>query len=139
LTTQSTANIYGIPVELLDEWWPSASVLIQKAVDKSDGKWTLDAVNEKLKTKDMQLWVACTDRLIAAGITQVQDFPGAKVCYLLFLGGEDMPVWISALDTLERVAIEWGCDYLEIQGREGWKRVLKDYEQTCVVLRKKLC
>lgn len=138
--TSSSADLYGIPIDQLDEWWPHVKGYLQKAVDKADGKWSIEAIYQKLLTKDMQLWVACTDSIHAAGITQVFDFPCVKVCFLLFLGGEDMPIWENTIDTLERVAIEWGCDYLEIQGREGWVRVLKakGYEKTYSVLRKKL-
>lgn len=136
--TSSSANLYGLTVEMVDEWWPHVSSFLQKAVDRSDDKYDIDSIYQKIMSKDMQLWVAVTDKILAVGVTATHVYPLKKVCVMCFLGGEDLPVWKDTIHVLEDVAREWGCDYLEIKGRKGWAKVLPEYEQTYITLRKKL-
>lgn len=136
--TSSSANLYGLTVDMVPEWWPHVSHFINAAAERSDGKFDLESIHELIMKGDMQLWVVVTDRILAAGVTQVHQYPLKKACIVMFLGGDDMPLWTSTINILEKVAQEWGCDYLEVMGRKGWAKVLPDYEQTYITLRKKL-
>lgn len=123
---------------MADEWWPHVSHFIDDAIQYSDGKYDLDSVYTLVKKGEMQLWVVMNDAVLAAGTTQVCQYPLKKVCILVFAGGFDMASWKHTLGTLEKVAQEWGCDSLEIHGRKGWLKVLPEYEQVHVTLRKDL-
>lgn len=39
-------------------------------------------------------------------------------------------------DTIEPWFWSQGCEWIELHGRKGWKRVLPDYRESAVVLRK---
>ena len=138
MITQSPVSLYGLTVDIVDEWWPLVSHYIDDAIQYSDGKYDLDSVYALIKKGDMQLWVVMGEKILAAGTTQVCQYPLKKVCILVFAGGVDMAVWKHTLGTLEQVSREWGCDSLEIHGRKGWAKVLPDYAQTHVTLRKDL-
>ena len=137
--TSSSVSLYGLTVDMLDDWWPHVSEFIGRAVERSDRKYDLESVFRLISMGDMQLWVVMDGNTIkAAGTTQVQQYPCKKVCILTFLGGDDFSLWAHTLETLEKVASEWGCDSLEIHGRKGWKKILPEYQLTHVTLRKEL-
>lgn len=140
MITQSQVNLYGISVDILEDWWPHVTDHLQKAIDRADGKWNLEGIYQKLLTKDMQLWVIVSDKILAAGTTQVCVYPLKKVLIVSFLGGESFDLWKDKIHMIEQVGREWGCDDIEIQGRKGWERAMKefDYEPTYYVIRKHL-
>lgn len=124
---------------MVDDWWPHICGFLEKAANRSDGKYDLDSIYQKIMSKDMQLWVVMeSNRILAAGVTAVHVYPLKKVCCVSFLGGEDMGLWKHTIEKIEQVASEWGCDYVEVMGRKGWAKVLPKYEQTSITLRKKL-
>lgn len=139
LTTRLQADVYGISVEILDEWWPHVTEYLQKAIDRADGRWNLESIRQKLLSRDMQLWVIVSNKILAAGISQIVEYPLRKVCVVSFLGGEELSLWHDkSIATIERAALDWGCDDVDVQGRKGWERAMKrhGYEQTYCVIRK---
>ena len=121
----------------IDEAWPVASGLIQKALDWNpayiDGRYnyTLDGIYQGLKSKEMQLWMWGDD---AALVTAIQNDEEKRWCLLLALGGRDINAWVPCLPIVEGWAKENGCDEMRIYGRIGWARALGyDVEYTKLV------
>lgn len=102
--------------------------------------WTADEVIDELKEAKAQCWgIGCPTHILGIWITKI--FTTKKCKYGL--------VWIiagSGLETgrpfYERYCETWfkeqGCEYIELQGRKGWMKVLPDYEFDKVILRKRL-
>ena len=70
-------------------------------------------------------------------ITEVVDYPRMSVCRIWLAGG-DLDELMDAEKSISVWAKSIGCDAMEINGRMGWKRQLKDYKATSVVLTKDL-
>ena len=70
-------------------------------------------------------------------ITEVVDYPSLTVCRIWLAGG-DLDELMQAEKSIAVWAKAQGCDAMEINGRMGWKRKLKDYKATSVVLTKDL-
>jgi hypothetical protein len=70
-------------------------------------------------------------------VTEIVDYPKRAVCRIWLAGG-DMDELIEA----EKSIVEWarshGCDGMEIIGRKGWERQLKDYKPASTVLIKEI-
>lgn len=88
------------------------------------------------------VWQAISHRQAAffpyeksAIVVEIVDYPQRATCRIWLAGG-DMDELLEA----EKQVCEWaktqGCTSMEIIGRKGWERVLKDYNPTATVLTK---
>lgn len=133
-------NIIQVPYWQVDEYWPKAAPMIQKALDVQN-EWTLDSVYRKLVNSDdplpMQLWYIPDTGAI---ITQVQTFPtGVRKCLLFLGGGTAMDESLALHAEIENWARKFrGCHEMVIYGRRGWQKVLKGYTEKTVIMEKKL-
>lgn len=70
-------------------------------------------------------------------VTEVVDYPQKAVCRIWLAGGE-----MDELVEAEKSIVEWarshGCSGMEIIGRKGWERQLKDYTAASTVLIKEI-
>lgn len=118
--------------------WPQVSPLIRAAIDRgriSD----FDCVERDVLSGDALLWVATQDHEIyGAAVTQLQAANGRKFCAIVAAGGTEMDLCLAQIGEIEDYAREEGCEAMMIFGREGWRRKLKDYQQSAVVLEKEL-
>lgn len=127
-----------VPTPAVSTIWDSVKDLITKTND--------DVLNDNdikgyLLKGDYTLWVAIdeeTRKVIAAMTTEFAYYPRDKVCRVVTLAGERMKEWIGNLDMVEDWAKEQGCNYLDMYGRRGWTKVLSDWKEDSVLLRKKL-
>ena len=71
----------------------------------------------------------------SAIITEIVDYPQKAMCRIWLAGGD-----LDELMDAEKYIAYWakthGCAGMEIVGRRGWSRQLKDYRQSAVVLMK---
>lgn len=81
-------RMYGVLGSHIDTVWNEVSLLIEKALKYSDGKYKIQDIYKSLKNRDMQLWVAFNDSgLIACAVTNIVNFPQKKIMFLLFIAG----------------------------------------------------
>ena len=91
----------------------------------SMGRYSLVSVFDSLLSRDMQLWCAVEDKVIAAAITQINVWPtGLKTASVVLVGGRDMGKWVYMMNDIEEWAAQNGCVLITASGRPGWKRVL---------------
>lgn len=83
----------------------------------------LGDIYRALLNKEMQLWLA-NDMCC---VTQIQNYPKAKVCVILLLGGEHPERWLDGIYVIEDWAKQLGCAETRVHGRRGWERLLKPY------------
>lgn len=127
-----------VPTLAVETIWDSVKKLITKTND--------DVLNDNdikgyLLNGDYTLWVAIdeqTKKVVAAMTTEFAYYPRDKVCRVVTLAGERMREWIGNLDMVEDWAKKQGCNYLDMYGRRGWIKVLPDWKEDSVLLRKKL-
>lgn len=86
------------------------------------------------------LWLIIREReeIIAAGITALFNLADGKMCKIEQFAGSNMPLWLDQRKVIEDYAKEQGCDRVMVEGRLGWIHMLPDYEQTAVILEKRL-
>ena len=128
-----------IPHYYVDKVWDGVGKVLQPAIDLQDG-YMLEDVKAMIKHRNWQLWTGITDDNVVkvAMVTRIDTYPRKKACVICFLAGEDMKNWKHLLSDIENWAVQNGCTELEIQGRKGWVREMKDFKHTDVVCYKKI-
>lgn len=78
----------------------------------------------------MLLWIVTDDddNYIASIVTQVSEYPKARVITFVACAGKNMRTWLHAASVIIRdYAKKKGCTIWEIWARPAWKRVLSKY------------
>lgn len=78
------------------------------------------------------------EKIAGAVITEITDTMKGRVCVIVALGGKDRNRWMHLLSEIEEYALLEGCKSVRLYGRKGWKRVLRDYRETRVILEKEI-
>jgi len=126
--------IFQVPYWDVAKLWPRVSGCVQMAIDRQR-EWRLADIREQLLAQGMQLWVVPWDMAV---VTQIQTYPGARICMLVLCGGEGLMEHRDELGEIERWAKALGCEEMRLMGRRGWGRVYPDYEEIATVMRRKL-
>jgi len=131
----------GIQPAELDRFWPVAAPLLARGLTHGTGyRWTLPALRWSIAENRRYLWLTWPGADCAV-ITQIEEYPAAKVLQILWVCGRLPRSWRSILGTLERWAEAKGCSEVETGGRFGWERQLAEEGYAAVpwiVLRKEL-
>lgn len=120
-------GLFGIPAERVPFLWDSVCPYVQVALDRTEGEIGLSDIHKMILDREMQLWITVEDkRITGALVTQIIEYPQTKACRYVTLGG-DLHGDFSKIDA---VITEWatynGCDRLELVGRRGWVRAMRD-------------
>jgi len=136
MTTKATPQISPILLsdsDRLGGQWERCHKWISDALQYAGGTHTIDDVfcavaNGKAQFHPLEK---------SAIITEVVDYPQRSVCRIWLAGGE-----LDELMQAEKSIAVWaksiGCDAMEINGRFGWQKKLKDYTAQAVTLTKDL-
>ena len=90
---------------------------------------TYEQVIEIVKRGDAQLW-ALRDSAI---VTEIIDYPQRRTLRFWLAGG-NMKTLLEVEPKIRKWSILYRCEAVEIIGRKGWEKVMKDYEPTAIVL-----
>jgi hypothetical protein len=123
------ALITPVPVEVLETIWPEASVFIERAVNTTKGKFTLDSVYQDIKRGLYVLWIIVKDDVIMAALTtRIAQYPLRKGLSIDWLGGSNMSeLFTRTFPTIVQYAKDNGCTHLEGYGRKAWGKWLESY------------
>lgn len=125
-----------VPVEDLEFIWPQVKAQLEKALD---GSYSSYDILTYIKENRMQLWISWNDGIEASFVTEVCDYPQMRVMRWVLAGGSNMESWLTLLtEKVENWAKKNKCQRLEIVGRKGWTKVLRDYEPQAVYFVKEL-
>lgn len=128
----------GIQKDELEIFWYDALELLRPAL-AMNGDHTATSIKRALDKGDLQLWCHFGgEKMDAAAVTEIADYPKRRVCMIVLLGGEGLPNWLPYLETIEAWAKEKGAHVLRIEGREEWARVLAGYSKTAVIAQREL-
>lgn len=110
--------------------WTRCRGYLEPAVDET---WTLEAVEHEVREQRAVFWPM--ER--SAVVTQIHAYPRGRVLRIWLAGGDlvELTHYLKAADNYARAE---GCIAIEVEGRPGWERVLKDYSKRRVVLVKEL-
>ena len=123
----SNFNVSLVPVEYVDQVWPTVEPYVVKALKYASGKYQPEDVRNLVVEYGYPLWVAFDDEGIkGAVITRFVQYPRKKYLFLEFCGGRDGFSWKAPmLSVLRSWAADNDCDGIEGAGRDGWQKVFE--------------
>ena len=137
-----TTALIGVPAAAIEPIWSRVAPILQRACARSDGRYAVEDIHAALACGDMQLWIAIdpsqVNEIEAACATEIVNYPRERRCGLVFCAGQHPERWLHHLQTIGDWAREQGCVAMEMQGRPGWERLLRDWQKTHVLLTKRL-
>lgn len=126
-------EIKQISQECIDIFWtPQVKGWIQKVVEQTGGRHTLQTTYRLLKEGVMTMFLVLHGKKISGVIvTQVMQYPAKKTLAFLFIGGEKIIGQLKKVeDYFKKYAKSKNLDTVECCGRKGWLRVSKQQKQT---------
>lgn len=130
------AELFTLQSEAVGAYWPVIAKLLMKV---KDPEWTLDEVFESIKDKKSQVWGMAIDGEIK-GIWITKIMCNRETYGLVWIAAgagieQGLPLFLAHTESWFK---ELGCKYVKVVGRRGWKRMLPDYIEHAVELRKPL-
>jgi hypothetical protein len=118
--------------------WPHVSGAIHRAMMRG-GMGRFVDVQEDLRVANANLWLAIEgNAVLAVAVTKVTAGESERVCTIVACAGRRWPRFGALIEGLENYARAEDCGAVEICGRPGWLRRLKDYRLVKAVIRKSL-
>lgn len=131
------ADVALVPQEQVKFVWPIVAPWIFKSIERVDLS-KFDCVEREVLNGDALLWVVHNGVIQAAVVTQITGVESGKACTIIACGGDGILDALPLLGRIEEYAKQEGCRSMLVYGRKGWTRVLKDYREHAIVLRKEL-
>ena len=117
------------PTSSLAKEWGRCAPYIQAALRYAKFSHTVDDVWHAVQSQKAQFFPLEKSAIV----TEIVDYPQRSACRIWLAGG-DMDELVEAEKKVAAWAKSIGCDGMEIIGRKGWERMLKDYEAASTVL-----
>lgn len=130
-------NLICVDPDEVHQVWPFVRDGVWTALNKGVGG-AFNLVERDVLRGDALLWLAVEQQICGACITQLIETDQGRKCLILSLHGDGMDGWFGFLPKIEEFAKAEGCATVEVTGRVGWKRILKEYDQIGVVMSKRL-
>jgi hypothetical protein len=120
--------IEGIKGESVEVWWPLVEYLIT-ALEYGLGEYSIGDIKNSCISKDMQLWVKIGKEAKGAFVTKIAKYPQKNLLVVILLGGDEFQEWRDEADAvLNAFGKQHNCEYVELFGRKGWGKMLKDID-----------
>ena len=122
-------NVSLVPAQYVDTCWSKLEGFIKNAAEYTYGRFAAEDLYKLVKADEHQLWVAFEgEDFKSAVITNIVSYPQCRSLCIGFCGGQELETWVTPmLDTLKRYAKDMGCDSIEVFGRPGWSKILKNF------------
>ena len=119
--------IEGIKGESVEAWWPLVEEYLNAALKHGLGEYSITDIKSACISKNMQLWVKIDKEVQGAFVTKISKYPQKNILCVLLLGGKEFIKWRDEADALlNAFGKENNCEYVELFGRKGWGKMLKD-------------
>ena len=130
--------IFGYAVEFI---WDLVANHLQKGIEYADGKYSLAGIKKMIADKKAFLFYVVKEHYVMSVLVlKINEYECSKRACLFLLAGNDMKEWIGFLEIIKKWVKESGCDAIELFGRPGWEKKLKNkgFEKTHIILRMQL-
>lgn len=136
--TASSAELIRVAPADLPAAWEVALDWIAAACRRI-GLYGPSYVYDRLKSGEWVLFLAKTHRGIeGVAVAEVVAFPLASALRIWICTGRNAREWVHLLGGIEAFARNKGASRSALLARPGWKRLLKGYEATHILLEKDL-
>ena len=102
---------------------------IVDALEYAHNSHSFEQVIDIVKRGDAQFW-AFSDSAI---VTEIIEYPQRRTLRFWLAGG-NLKTLLDVEPKIRKWSILYRCEAVEIIGRKGWEKVLKEYEPTAIVL-----
>ncbi len=133
--------IEGIKGESVEVWWPLVEEYLNTALEYSLGEYSITDIKNACISKNMQLWVKIGKKAKGAFVTKIAKYPQKNLLIVILLGGDEFQEWRDEADALlNAFGKQHNCEYVELFGRKGWGKILKDinYEEVTRLFAKEI-
>ena len=121
--------IEGIKGESVEVWWPLVEEYLITALKYSLGEYSIGDIKNACISKNMQLWVKIGKQAKGAFVTKIAKYPQKNLLIVILLGGDEFQEWRDEADALlNAFGKQNNCEYVELFGRKGWGKMLKDID-----------
>ena len=121
--------IEGIKGESVEVWWPLVEEYLITALEHGLGEYSIGDIKNSCISKDMQLWVKIGKETKGAFVTKIAKYPQKNLLVVILLGGDEFQEWRDEADAvLNAFGKQHSCEYVELFGRKGWGKMLKDID-----------
>jgi hypothetical protein len=127
-----TYNITYIPYGRLSATLPTLMQYLYKSEPWTGGRASVDDIVRYLYIGQMQLWAIFDQETLHTHgyvITEIKQYPQYKMFVWQYGAGEPGLIENTrdlVVGTLEQAAKDSKCDGMEIMGRPGWKRAVRE-------------
>lgn len=130
-STSFGAEVFTLQSSEIEAEWPWVEKFLAR-VPRYD--WTEQEVKADLVAGKAQLWGAIEGtRVLGIWITRIENSP-TRFGVLWIASGEPLEVGLALYAKYtEPWFKEMGCEYVKIDGRKGWGRVLTEYREVARV------
>lgn len=118
---------------------PYAEAEITRHLARVEGSaWDVEDVIQELTEGRALAWgLRRGAEVLGFWITRIENTWTRKYGLVWITAGSGLEEGLRAYrDVIEPWFWSQGCQWIEVNGRRGWKRVMPDYEESAVVLRK---
>ncbi len=121
--------IEGIKGDSVEAWWPLVEEYLITALEYGLGEYSIGDIKNSCISKDMQLWVKIGKGTKGAFVTKIAKYPQKNLLVVILLGGDEFQEWRDEADAvLNAFGKQHNCEYVELFGRKGWGKMLKDID-----------
>ena len=84
-----------IPAAHIEEAWPSLASMLEPAVERSHGRWTMEHIMDWALRNEKQIWIVFDDdkTIHCVAVTQNVIYPTSRMLSIEFLGGAGLDKW----------------------------------------------
>jgi len=121
-------TLLPIRAELLDDAWRHAEPFVRDAVRRGATVETVEGYRAQCAARTAQLWMMVEHgQAIGCGITAIFTTSHGQTCEVSVASAERVDAITCLIDVVGQWAKDEGCVRLEINGRDGWRRPLKEH------------
>jgi hypothetical protein len=133
LATKS--DLFCVHRHEIDAAWPDIERCISRV---RDVPWSLSDVRCFLEEGKALAWgLRDESSVLGFWITRIEESYTAKFGLVWICAGDGLELGLPAYrEVIEPWFWSQGCEWIDINGRKGWKRVMPGYEEVAVTLRK---
>ena len=110
--------------------WPEIRVGLEDMLENHTvGRWTSNEVLTHLLTGEWQLFIVSDDRgIVASLVCNIVD-GHTRTLEIGMCWGTGANDWSDEVnESLEQLAHELGCDQLALDGRPGWRNIMRKHD-----------
>lgn len=126
--------------EAFEKYWPYISKELDTVPHIWERWYTKESIYQMSLAGEFRVWgVGPLSQVRFVLFTQFIQYNASRTLQLTIGLGNDIENCLpSLIATLEKIANDTGCQYCEIIGRRGWKKLVPDFEEVAVLLVRKL-